>query len=138
VLGADIALENVAADDQVTVCAHYYPARRAYAGTRRVTLYSDNGQMAFHAPESGTYVVRLEYLRYAALSMLSAAVFVLGAWDCGGRSPHRRRPAERRRIGRRLSTGVRVGTSVAGCGRRINLEEWNGNARPHALPDSVV
>jgi len=64
----------------VIVRANYYPAWRAYAGGREVPLYSIDGQMAFRAPDSGSYVVRLEYPRYRWLSILAMSVAIAGLW----------------------------------------------------------
>jgi hypothetical protein len=79
-LSGEVSLRDVRAGDTVIVRAHYYPAWRAFARDREVALYPEAGQLAFRAPESGTYVVQLRYPRYAILSIAAAAVFLLGAW----------------------------------------------------------
>lgn len=77
-LGADIALTDVTAGDVVLLRANYYPAWRASALGREVPLVSKDGQLAFSAPESGTYIVRLNYPRYRALNLIAAVTFILG------------------------------------------------------------
>ena len=59
-LGGDVELSGVAEGSPVIVRANYYPAWRAYAGGREVPLYATDGQMAFRAPASGSYVVRFD------------------------------------------------------------------------------
>lgn len=78
-LGADVDLAGVRAGDAVVVRANYYPAWRAYRGTREVALYADHGQLAFHAPESGSYTIRLEYPRYRGLCALALIALLAGA-----------------------------------------------------------
>lgn len=77
-LGADVELANVNAGDPVVLRANYYPAWRASVHDRPVELYSADGQLAFRAPESGSYTVRLDYPRYRALNLTAAIVFLLG------------------------------------------------------------
>lgn len=77
-LGADVALTEVTAGDVVVLRANYYPAWRASANGREVPLVSREGQLAFSAPQSGTYIVRLNYPRYRALNLIAAVTFVLG------------------------------------------------------------
>jgi hypothetical protein len=77
-LGADVELENVQAGDPVVVRTNYYPAWLARAGSQAVTLYSENGQLAFAAPSSGSYVVRLEYPRRHGLSLLAIGALLAG------------------------------------------------------------
>ena len=64
----------------VVVRTNYYPAWRAYAGGHEVELYSSDGQMAFRAPNGGTYVVQFEYPRYRWLSILAVTGAVAGFW----------------------------------------------------------
>lgn len=78
-LGGDVELTDVAAGDPVVVRTNYYPAWRAYAGDREVALYASGGQMAFRAPQGGSYVVHLTYPRYRWLSLLALVVFASGA-----------------------------------------------------------
>jgi hypothetical protein len=80
-LGAEVELEDVIAGEPVIVRTNYYPAWRGYLGEREIALYASGGQLAFRAPESGTYVVRLEYPRYRWLSLIAVVVFVSGAWS---------------------------------------------------------
>jgi hypothetical protein len=78
-LGADVVLRDVHEGDLVVVRTNYYPAWRAFAGDREVALGSAGGQLAFKAPSSGSYTLRLEYPRYRALSLLALLAFVAGA-----------------------------------------------------------
>jgi hypothetical protein len=80
VLGAEVELVDAIAGEPVIARANYYPAWRGYLGDREIALYASDGQLAFRAPESGTYVVRLEYPRYRWLSLIAVVVFVSGAW----------------------------------------------------------
>lgn len=79
-LGADVDLVDVTAGAPVIVRANYYPAWRAYAQGREVSLYSSNGQIGFSAPASGSFVVRFEYPRYRWLSILALSAAVAGVW----------------------------------------------------------
>jgi hypothetical protein len=78
-LGADVELRDVRAGDAVVVRTNYYPAWTAFLGDRAVALHDSAGQLAFKAPSSGTYTVRLIYPRYRALSVLAILAFVGGA-----------------------------------------------------------
>ena len=80
-LGGEIELVDAIAGEPVIVRANYYPAWRGYLGDREIALYGSGGQLAFRAPENGTYVVRLEYPRYRWLSLIAVVVFVSGAWS---------------------------------------------------------
>jgi hypothetical protein len=71
-LGADVVLDRVSAGDTIVVRTNYYPAWRA-----AVPLFSHAGQLAFNAPTSGSYVVRLEYPRYRVLTALALAALVI-------------------------------------------------------------
>lgn len=77
-LGGDVALTNAHAGDEVVVRANYYPAWNARVDSTDVPLYAVHGQLAFHAPRDGTYVVRLEYPRYRRLSIAAIAAFLFG------------------------------------------------------------
>jgi hypothetical protein len=78
-LGGDVELSDVRAGEPVVVRANYYPAWRAYRGDREVPLYSEGGQLAFRAPEAGSYTVRLVYPRYGWLSVLAVIALLAGA-----------------------------------------------------------
>jgi hypothetical protein len=78
--GANVDLVDVTAGSRVVVRTNHYPAWRAEAGGREVRLYPVDGQMAFDAPSSGSYTVRLEYPRYYGLSMLALAAALVGLW----------------------------------------------------------
>jgi hypothetical protein len=77
-LGGDVELVDVVAADPVVIRANYYPAWRAYAGESDVPLYESGGQLAFRAPRSGSYTVRLVYPRYRWLSVLALLAFAGG------------------------------------------------------------
>jgi hypothetical protein len=77
-LGGDVELVDVVAADPVVIRANYYPAWRAYAGDSDVPLYESGGQLAFRAPRSGSYTVRLVYPRYRWLSVLALLAFAGG------------------------------------------------------------
>jgi hypothetical protein len=77
-LGGTVELVDASAGSPVIVRANYYPAWRAYVGSREVPLYSSDGQMAFLAPDDGSYAVRLEYPRYRGLSILAILTLITG------------------------------------------------------------
>ncbi len=79
VLGAEVSLVDARAGDPVVVRANYYPAWRAFVDTAEVPLSSSGGQLAFRAPRDGSYVVRLEYPRYAWLSAMALTALLTGA-----------------------------------------------------------
>ncbi len=84
-LGADVALANARSGEPVVVRANYYPAWRAFVNDAEVPLYSADGQLAFRAPQDGSYVVRLEYPRYRWLSLLASASLMIGTILLHGR-----------------------------------------------------
>ncbi len=77
-LGADIELVDARAGEQVVVRANFYPAWRAWRGQRAVDLHPSDGLIAFHAPEDGSYTVRLEYPRYRGLSIGAVTTLIIG------------------------------------------------------------
>jgi hypothetical protein len=79
-LGGNVALTDVTKGEPVVVRANYYPAWQAFAGSAPVPLRDVDGQLAFDAPESGSYTVRLEYPRYRVLTLSAMALFVAGLW----------------------------------------------------------
>lgn len=79
-LGGEVQLENVGQGEPVIVRANYYPAWRAHVDGRSVDLYSSDGQLAFRAPESGSYLVRFEYPRYRLLSVAALTALAFGCW----------------------------------------------------------
>jgi hypothetical protein len=79
-LGGNVELAGVEAGTPVVVRTNYYPAWRAHNEGRDVPLYAVDGQIAFNAPESGSYIVRFEYPRYRWLSAIAATVALLGLW----------------------------------------------------------
>jgi hypothetical protein len=87
-LGADVELHDVRRGDTVIVRTNYYPAWQALANDRPLPLRAANGQLAFDAPDDGSYTVRLRYPGYRWLSVLAIASFVTGAW-CLSRWPRR-------------------------------------------------
>jgi len=77
-LGARIVLQGVTAGSDVIVRTNYYPVWTAYMGPTQVPLFSANGQLAFRAPQSGSYEVRLEYPRRRAVTFGALLAFVVG------------------------------------------------------------
>ena len=77
-LGADVRLSSVRADSVVVVRTNYFPAWTAVAGGRDVPLFARDGQLAFRAPDDGSYVVRLEYPRRRGLMLLAILLFLAG------------------------------------------------------------
>jgi hypothetical protein len=77
-LGGTVTLDGVTKGEQVVVRMNYYPAWRAFRGANAIPLRSSEGQLAFDAPDSGSYRVRLEYPRYGWLSVLALVAFVGG------------------------------------------------------------
>ena len=73
-------LAEVASGDEIVVRANYYPAWRAYSDGRELALYARDGQLGFRAPRSGSFVVRLAYPRYRAVSAVALTALVLGLW----------------------------------------------------------
>ncbi|HXW07467.1 MAG TPA: hypothetical protein VD833_19675 [Vicinamibacterales bacterium] len=92
-LSGEVALADVMAGSPVVVRANYYPAWRAHAAGREVPLYASDGQLAFRAPETGSYIVRFEYPRYRWLSILALGAASAGLWVMSGSSEPRRHPA---------------------------------------------
>lgn len=75
--GAKVNLEDARAGDLVVVRTHYYPAWTARHNDQPVTLFAEQGQLAFRAPADGSYVVALEYPRRYWLNMIAiVAIFV--------------------------------------------------------------
>lgn len=79
-LGAEIELVKVTAGEPVIVRMNFYPAWRAYEGEREISVFPSDGQLAFRAPETGTYVVRLQYPRYRGLFVLALGALLIGGW----------------------------------------------------------
>ncbi len=77
-LDGDVELAGATAGAPVIVRANYYPAWRARVGDRDVPVYSEKGLLAFRAPDSGSYTVRLEYPRYRGLSVFAVAALMTG------------------------------------------------------------
>jgi hypothetical protein len=71
-LEATVALDGVREGDRVVVRTNYYPAWNAVSSGRALTLVSDDGQLAFAAPASGSYQVQLSYPR--------RTLFVIACW----------------------------------------------------------
>ena len=78
-LGGEVELTGVTAGTPVRVRTNYYPAWRARLGDRDVPLRSGDGQIEFVAPDTGDYVVGLEYPRYRWLSLAAIAALLAGA-----------------------------------------------------------
>jgi hypothetical protein len=79
-LGANVALEQVTVGEPVVIRTNYYPSWEARVDAQPVALYSSEGQLAFRAPASGSYVVRLEYPKRRWLSLMAVGAFLLGAF----------------------------------------------------------
>lgn len=77
-LGAAVDLVDVPAGGLVIVRANYYPAWRAFVDDREVELFSHDGQLAFSAPQAGTYTVLLEYPRYRWLNVIAVTTLLVG------------------------------------------------------------
>jgi hypothetical protein len=77
-LGGEVELEDVTAGDLVVLRTNYYPAWRAYIDDREVPLHDAGGQLAFNAPQNGSFVVRLAYPRYKGLSAFALFAFAVG------------------------------------------------------------
>ena len=78
--GANVELVDVTAGSRVIVRTNYYPAWRAETAGREVRLYAFDRQLAFDAPNSGSYTVRLAYPRYYGLSVLALCAALGGFW----------------------------------------------------------
>jgi hypothetical protein len=84
-LGASVQLTNVVAGEPIVIRTNYYPAWEAFADGRPVPLFSNDRQLAFKAPASGSYVVTLSYpkrpwLPLVAVITLVAGVVILRRW----------------------------------------------------------
>ena len=77
-LGGRVLLKDVSADTEVVVRTNYYPAWSARMASTAVPLFAVNGQLAFRAPQSGSYEVHLEYPRRPMLALAAAVAFVVG------------------------------------------------------------
>jgi hypothetical protein len=60
-LGGVVALHSVRAGEPVTVRTSWHPEWRAHVDGAPLPLHEADGQIAFTAPRSGSYVVRLRY-----------------------------------------------------------------------------
>ena len=78
--GGNVELVDVTAGSRVVVRTNYYPAWQAENGRPGVRLYAFDGQLAFDAPNSGSYTVRLAYPRYYWLSVLAFCAALAGFW----------------------------------------------------------
>lgn len=79
-LGGRVLLEDVTAGTQVVARTNYYPAWSGRTAFASVPLFAVNGQLAFHAPQSGSYEVRLEYPRRIGLTLAAAVAFIIGVF----------------------------------------------------------
>ena len=77
-LGARVLLRDVTEGNEVVIRTNYYPVWSAYSNATPVPLFSVGGQLAFRAPQSGSYEVRLEYPRRVLLLAACAAAFAAG------------------------------------------------------------
>lgn len=79
-LGATVSLSGVRAGDLVVVRTNYFPAWRAASESGPVSLFANDGQLAFRAPRDGSYDVELSYPRRPWLLAGSSACVVIGAF----------------------------------------------------------
>jgi hypothetical protein len=77
-LDAAVTLTDVRAGDRVVVRTNYFPAWTAAVGRQRVALYEVDGQLAFDAPQSGSYAVALQYPRRRWLLVVAAFGVIAG------------------------------------------------------------
>jgi len=73
-LSAEVHLTSVHAGDLVVVRTNFYPAWQIRYGGERVPIVDVHGQLGFHAPSNGDYVVKLVYPRRPWLLALALAV----------------------------------------------------------------
>jgi hypothetical protein len=73
-------IRSAVQSDHAVVRTNYYPAWQARVGDAPVSLYASDGQLSFHAPASGSYMVRLDYPRRRWLSLIALTVFVCGLY----------------------------------------------------------
>ena len=73
--------------EPVVLRTNYYPAWRAYLNDREIPLHDASGQLAFNAPESGSYIVRLAYPRYWGVSAFAVFAFAAGVVLLWRRAP---------------------------------------------------
>jgi hypothetical protein len=79
-LGGTVDLAGVTKGEPIVVRMNYYPAWQAFVGSSPVSLRAIDGQLAFDAPQSGSYALRLEYPRYRGLAILALVGLVAGIW----------------------------------------------------------
>jgi hypothetical protein len=72
-LGGRVVLKDVAAGAQAVVRTNYYPVWSARVESLEVPLFAVDGQLAFRAPRSGSYEVRLDYPRRVGV-MIGAGI----------------------------------------------------------------
>jgi hypothetical protein len=77
-LGGEVRLSGVREGERVIVRMNYFPAWQARVGDRDVPIFAVDGQLAFVAPASGDYVVRLEYPRRPWLIAVAALALFAG------------------------------------------------------------
>ena len=95
-LGARVALDGVQTGAQVVLRTNYHPSWLAHVeGTgRAVPLERVEGQIGFHAPDGGSYVVTLVYPRRPWLAVVALVAVLLGSgvlsrWRSSFRTPRR-------------------------------------------------
>jgi hypothetical protein len=77
-LGGDVVIRGGRAGETVIVRTNFYPAWRASLAGRDVPLFDSGGQLAFRAPMAGDFIVRLDYPRYHALSLIALFALLAG------------------------------------------------------------
>ncbi len=78
-LGATVRLRNARLGETVVVRTNYFPAWKAEHEGRFVATFDQDGQLAFTAPASGDYDVRLVYPRRGWLGLTALFSIVAGA-----------------------------------------------------------
>ncbi len=78
-LAGEVRLSGVQRGERVIVRMNYFPAWRGRVGGLSVPLFAVDGQLAFVAPASGDYVVRLEYPRRLSLIIFALVVCIGGS-----------------------------------------------------------
>jgi len=95
-LGGRMQLDDVLAGGVVILRTNYHPSWTAsVAGTGAgITLFEENGQLAFLAPQDGSYRVDLEYPRRQWLGLVALVAAVLAAGLLSRWPAHRGPPPE--------------------------------------------
>jgi len=71
-----IILRNVAKNDEIIIRSNYLKQWQFSYPSSRVKLYEKNGQIAFKAPHSGSYTVKLAFPKYYFLSFIAFSAMI--------------------------------------------------------------